>query len=94
MRELALPNGKHTPTCCGQRNDRFLVTRSVVSKLLLPEGSVVRWRRCIPAPLVLVPEAAVNKNDCTIARKNDVGLARHCAYVEAKAEAGGKQPTT
>lgn len=51
----------------------LLIARRIAFQFCQPPFAPIRWSRAIPAPAMLMPEAAVNEDDGLVFGKNDVG---------------------
>lgn len=85
---FALPHRQYPPTQPPQSAcDRFIAL-DVSAELGAPLIAVSRWRGAVRAPIVSVPEAAMNKNDSPILGKYYVRCARKIFRMKSEAVAG------
>ena len=89
--DLTFPQYQYTPSIGFQLSFVLAVIFNVGVELLEPKLSVCRWCGTVPAPLVSMPIASMNKNDSLVFGKYNIGLSRQILHVLAIAIATGKQ---
>jgi hypothetical protein len=94
FRQSAFPDHEHAPAGFPQCQFVACVALFGSPKLCFPPVGRVVWSRSKPAPLVLVPEAAVHENCQVVFWKYDVRRARQASGVNAKTKPCAVQVTS
>ncbi len=84
LSDIALPNDNCSPPQLSERPLVDLVPRCIPIQLFQPEFTPVGWCRAILAPLVPMPEAAVDEDDGFVFRQDDVRFAGQGFDMQAK----------
>ncbi|GGE90668.1 hypothetical protein GCM10008020_39540 [Massilia psychrophila] len=86
----AFPHRQHVPAGAYQHVFAAQVTLTVGVNFGLPEIAP-GLRECEKMTVVPVPEAAMNKNSCTVLRENNIGRAGKTFDVQTEAESERKK---
>ena len=84
--ERAFPHSSDAPTGVKELTLGAAVALDIVIELRLPEFRPCRWDGRIRAPIMSVPEAAVNEANGVVATQDKVRSPRHTANVDSEAE--------
>ncbi len=88
--ERAFPDRQHAPAGADQHVFAAQVTLAVGINFGLPEFAS-GLRECKEMAVVPVPEAAMNKNGCTVLRKDNIGRAGEVFDVQTEAKSERKK---
>ena len=92
--ELTFPNYHHTPPLCLQLPPYILVPLLIPLHLRHPEFSVGFGDSVILATLMSMPETAMNKDDCFVFWKNNVGRTRKTLIIYPVSSQACQSPST
>ncbi len=89
---LAFPDDQHMPTRGLELFHDVDVPYAIFFKLCYPPLSPGRGGISIATALMMVPETSVNKNQCLVARENNVGRSRNIFSMKSKSISMAMKP--